>query len=512
MFQNLDNHMLLVVGRPGLLARFGGISMRESMERAVVGALTICVVSFSPTVTAAQDGKPMVLEHLNRHGAVYGDVAQAIWDFAEVGYQEERSSALLQSTLADAGFEIEAGVAGIPTAFVASYGSGSPVIGILAEFDALPGINQDRVAVRQPIPGKDRGHACGHHLFGAGSTASAIAVKEWLEESGTPGTVRLYGTPAEEGGAGKVFMVRAGLFDDVDAALHWHAGDRNAVWVSSSLANRSAKFRFHGVSAHAAAAPDRARSALDAVEAMNDMVNMMREHVPQETRIHYVITSGGSAPNVTPDFAEVFYYVRNPETSNVLSIFERVVKAAEGAALGTGTTMDYEIIHGLNALLPNETLSKAMFANLEQVGGVEYDDTERAFAEALHATLGEDAPPLESASRVVPFQQPRSGGTGSTDVADVSLVVPTAGLGAATWVPGTPAHSWQAIAAGGHSIGNKGMLVAAKTLAMTAVDLFTDPELVAAAKAEREERLGPDFEYVSLVGDRDPPLDYRRKP
>jgi aminobenzoyl-glutamate utilization protein B len=245
---------------------------------------------------------------------------------------------------------------------------------------------------------------------------------------------------------------------------------------------------------------------------MNDMVNMMREHVPQETRIHYVITSGGSAPNVTPDFAEVFYYVRNPETSNVLSIFERVVKAAEGAALGTGTTMDYEIIHGLNALLPNETLSKAMFANLEQVGGVEYDDTERAFAEALHATLGEDAPPLESASRVVPFQQPRSGGTGSTDVADVSLVVPTAGLGAATWVPGTPAHSWQAIAAGGHSIGNKGMLVAAKTLAMTAVDLFTDPELVAAAKAEREERLGPDFEYVSLVGDRDPPLDYRRKP
>jgi aminobenzoyl-glutamate utilization protein B len=452
----------------------------------------------------------MVREHLDSHGVVYGDVAQSIWDYAEVGYQEEQSSALLQSTLSEAGFDIQSGVAEIPTAFVASWGSGSPVVGILAEFDALPGINQDRVAERQPIEGKDRGHACGHHLFGAGSTAAAIAVKEWLEESGTAGTIRLYGTPAEEGGAGKVYMVRAGLFNDVDVALHWHPGDRNAVWVSSSLANRSAKFRFHGVSAHAAAAPDRARSALDGVEAMNSMVNMMREHVPQETRIHYVITSGGSAPNVTPDFAEVFYYVRNPEASNVLSIFERVVKAAEGAALGTGTTMDYEIIHGLNALLPNETLSRAMFANLERVGGVEYDESELAFAQALHGSLGDAALPIELASKVVPFQQPRSGGSGSTDVADVSLVVPTAGLAAATWVPGTPAHSWQAIAAGGHSIGNKGMLVAAKTIAMTAVDLFTNSDLVAAAKAEREERLGPDWEYVSLVGDRDPPLDYRR--
>ncbi len=478
------------------------------MNRFLLCTAAMAVLALCHGDATGQDGKTMVREHLDTHGVVYGDVAQAIWDYAEVGYQEEQSSALLQSTLAEAGFHIDAGVAGIPTAFVASWGSGNPVIGILAEFDALPGINQDRVAVRQPIEGKNSGHACGHHLFGAGSTAAAIAVKEWMEASGAPGTIRLYGTPAEEGGAGKVYMVRAGLFDDVDAALHWHPGDRNAVWVSSSLANRSAKFRFHGVSAHAAAAPDRARSALDGVEAMNDMVNMMREHVPQETRIHYVITAGGSAPNVTPDFAEVFYYVRNPEAANVLSLFERVVKAAEGAALGTGTTMDYEIIHGLNALLPNEALSRAMFANLEQVGGVEYDEPERTFAKALHESL-DDAPPLESASQVVPFQQPRSGGSGSTDVADVSLVVPTAGLAAATWVPGTAAHSWQAIAAGGHSIGNKGMMVAAKTLAMTAVDLFTNPDLVAAAKAERVDRLGPGWEYVSLIGDRDPPLDYR---
>ncbi len=461
---------------------------------------------------AAQDGKAMVLDHLDAHGARYGEVAQAIWDFAEVGYQEEQSSALLQSTLENAGFAVEAGVAGIPTAFVASYGSGSPVIGVLAEFDALPGFSQDRVAVRKPHPELETGHACGHNLFGAGSTAAAIAVKEWLEETGRQGTVRLYGTPAEEGGAGKVYMVRAGLFDDVDAALHWHPGDRNTTGVHSSLANKSAKFRFHGISAHAAASPERARSALDAVEAMNDMVNMMREHVPQETRIHYVITAGGSAPNVTPDFAEVFYYTRNPDPQNVLSIFERVVKAAEGAALGTGTTMEYEVIHGLNALLPNEPLARAVYANLQRVGGVEYDETEREIAATLHSSLGDDAPLLETASQVMPFIQERRSGSGSTDVGDVSLVVPTAGLSAATWVPGTAAHSWQAMAAGGMSIGNKGMLVAAKTLAMTAVDLFTDPQLLAAAKEDYQQRLGPDFEYVPLLGDRDPPLDYRRKP
>jgi len=333
-----------------------------------------------------------------------------------------------------------------------------------------------------------------------------------MEESGTPGTVRLYGTPAEEGGGGKVYMVRAGLFDDVDAVLEWHAGDENSAGVNSSLANKSAKFRFHGVAAHAAGAPDRARSALDAVEAMDMMVNMMREHVPQETRIHYVITDGGAAPNTTPDFAEVFYYVRNPDPQNVLSIFERVVKAAEGAALGTGTTMDYEIIHGLYPLLPNESLGRVMHSNLEQVGGVEYDETELQFARTLRQSLPEDSPPLETAAQVVPFYVHEEAGAFSTDAGDVSWAVATTGLTTATWVPGTAGHSWQAIAAGGTSIGNKGMVVAAKTLAMTAVDLFTNPDLVAAAKAELERRRGSDFVYVPLVGDRDPPLDYRNKP
>ncbi len=463
-----------------------------------------------PTSVSAQNGKQMVASYIDQNAETFGELAQEIWDLAELGYLESESSALLQAQLRDAGFEVEAGVAGIPTAFVASFTNGDgPIIGILAEYDALPGITQDRAPVRAPIDDKPQGHACGHHLFGAGSTAAAIATKEWMQATGQQGEVRLYGTPAEEGGAGKVYMVRAGLFDDVDVVLHWHPGNRNAAGASSTLSNKSAKFRFTGVSAHAAGAPERGRSALDGVEAMNHMVNLMREHVPQETRIHYVITYGGAAPNVVPDFAEVFYYVRNPNPENVKSIFDRVAKAAEGAALGTGTTMAYEVIHGLYNMLPNVALQEAMHANLEEVGGVYYDDEEWTFAEAIHETLPADAPELESAAMVQPFYVTEEGSGGSTDVADVSWMVPTGGMSAATWVPGTSAHSWQAIAAGGTTIGNKGMVVAAKTLAMTAVDLFTRPELVAAAKTEHDERIPEGWVYEPLLGDRNPPLDYR---
>ncbi len=468
---------------------------------------TLFLLFASPLL--AQDAKDRVAQGIDAKSARYSTLAQSLWDLAEVGYLEERSAALLQTELREAGFTVEAGVAGMPTAFVASWGTGEPVIAILAEFDALPGITQDRVPERKPREDMQAGHACGHHLFGAGSTAAAIAVKEWLEATRTPGTIRLYGTPAEEGGAGKVYMVRGGLFADVDAVLHWHAGDQNSAAPWASLANKSAKFRFHGVSAHAAGAPERGRSALDGVEAMNHMVNMMREHVPQETRIHYVITAGGSAPNVIPDFAEVFYYVRNPDPQNVVDIFERVVKAAEGAAMGTGTRVEYEVIHGIYAMLPNVALARAMHANLERVGGISYNAEERRFAELIRATLPKDAPSLESAASIMAFQESIDAG-GSTDVADVSWVSPTAGLETATWVPGTAAHSWQAIAAGGTSIGDKGMIVAAKTLAMTAVDLFTRTDLIAQARAERLERVGPAFRYRSLVGDQPPPLDYRK--
>ncbi len=300
-------------------------------------ALGFCAFPVCAAAAEADDVTKFVDSRYEQTAAL----ARDLWEFAEVGYQEVKSSALIKETLAAEGFEIDSGLAGIPTAFVATFGTEGPVIGILAEYDALPGINQDDVATRSPIEGKAAGQACGHNLFGAGSVGAAIAVRHWLEETGTPGVIRLYGTPAEEGGSGKVYLVRDGAFDDVDVAIHWHASDQNWAGARTTLANRSAKFRFRGVSAHAAAAPEKARSALDGVEAFNYMVNMMREHVPQETRIHYVITSGGSAPNVVPDFAEVFYYLRHPEAETVKELWIRLEQAALGAAQGTGVEVDW---------------------------------------------------------------------------------------------------------------------------------------------------------------------------
>ena len=458
--------------------------------------------------TAAADPKQEVSASLREDREASAALARQIWEFAELGYQEERSSALLRQTLRDAGFAVEAGVAGMPTAFVASAGKGSPTIAILAEFDALPGLSQDAVPERKPREAGAPGHACGHHLFGAGSVAAGVALARWKAANDVAGTLRVYGTPAEEGGAGKAYMARAGLFDDVDVALHWHPSDRNQVSFSSSLSNKSAKFRFHGKAAHASSAPERGRSALDGVEAMNAMVNMLREHTPEETRIHYVITRGGDAPNIVPEFAEVFYYVRHPDPRVLATLWERVEAAAQGAALGTGTRMEREIIHGSHSVLPNEALARAADVNLRAVGGVEYDAEEKRFARAIRKTLIDPSRELGSETEVAPFEYRLV--KASTDVGDVSWNVPTIGLRTATWVPGTPAHSWQAVAAGGMSIGSKGMWNAAEALALTGVDLFTDPDLVARARVEFDERRGKDFRYVPLVGDREPPLDYRR--
>lgn len=456
----------------------------------------------------AQKSEKEIIKNLEQKSETYGNIAQNIWEFAEMGYQEDQSSALLQKTLKDAGFTIKKGVAGIPTAFIAEYGSGTPVIGIMGEYDALPGLSQKAVAEKESA-GMAAGHACGHHLFGTASTAAAIATKDWLAANKMQGTIRFYGTPAEEGGSGKVYMVREGLFNDVDVALHWHPGSQNAASAGAALANKSAKFRFYGVSAHAAGSPEKGRSALDGVEAMNMMVNMMREHVPQEARIHYVITAGGKAPNVVPDFAEVYYYARHDKRDVVIDIFDRMVQAAEGAALGTGTTMDYEMIGGTHELLPNLTLQKLMHENLSEVGGIMYTDEEKVFADKIAKTLGMEKADVDVAKNVQPYKT-EARAYGSTDVGDVSFTVPTVGFGTATWVPGTPAHSWQAVAAGGTSIGRKGMMVAAKTLTMTAIDLFNDKKLVADAKAEFLEKRGADFKYIPLLGDRAPALDYRK--
>ncbi len=454
--------------------------------------------------------KKAVIQSLEAKKQQYVDVATNIWNLAELGYKEGKSANLLQSMLKEEGFTIETGVAGIPTAFTATFGSGTPVIGVLGEYDALPGFSQDAVPFKKELAGNTNGHACGHHLFGSASAAAAIAVKNWLKTTGRKGTIRFYGTPAEEGGAGKVYMVRAGLFQDVDAVIHWHPGDDNNANPISSLSNKSAKFRFRGIASHAAASPERGRSALDAVEALNYMVNMMREHIPEKSRVHYVITRGGEAPNVVPAFAEVYYYIRHPEMDVVKDLFNRVTKAAEGAALGTGTTMDYEVIHGVYNLLPNQILSTNLYENLKTVGGVNYDKTEEDFALKIFPSLNRKDVNISDAALVKPYADQSDEAFGSTDVGDISWLVPTAGISSATWVPGTAAHSWQAVAAGGMSIGHKGMMVAAKTMALTIMDCLVSPEMLKNAKLELLKRRGGDqFKYEALLGDRNPPLDYR---
>lgn len=465
--------------------------------------------------TAPTPAQQTVLVGIDKQAAHYGDIARQIWEYAEVGYQETKSSTLLQDELKKEGFAVQAGVAGMPTAFVATFGSGKPVIGILAEYDALPGLAQEATPERKAIAGQKAGHGCGHNLFGTGSVASAIAVKNWLQQPGHAGTVKLYGCPAEEGGSGKVYMVREGLFNDTDVVLHWHPGDKNGADAGTSLANITGKFRFRGVSAHAAAAPERGRSALDGVEAMNNMVNMMREHIPSDTRVHYIITRGGDAPNVVPDFAEVYYYARNKNRDIVQDVWKRIIKAAEGAAMGTETKVELEVIGGVFNLLPVESLARLMHKNLTTVGGVTYTADELKFAEKLDETFGVSfgtvKKPAEAAT-VKPFAKtaddPLSGG--STDVGDVSWAVPTVGLGAATWVPGTAAHSWQAVACSGTSVGQKGMIVAAKTLALTAIELMSNPKLVETARQDWLEARGKNFKYEALLGTRKPALDYRK--
>ena len=448
-----------------------------------------------------------VIKFLDSKSDEYTTMSNAIWALAELGYQEKETSKLMQSHLREENFSINNGVAEIPTAFIASYGSGKPIIAILAEMDALPGLSQDAKPERKIIKEEMPGHACGHNLFGTGSIAAAVAVKNWLIKTGTTGTIRLYGTPAEEGGSGKVYMVRAGLFRDVDIVLHWHPSDRNDASPASSLANKSAKFRFHGIAAHAAAAPEKGRSALDAVESMNFMVNLMREHLPEPARIHYIITDGGTAPNIVPENAEVYYYVRHPNVDELERIWTRVIKVAKAAAIGTETTLEYEVIHANRPLLPNLPLANLVLEKLSQVGGVYYNEEEEIFAKSLRATLENPNRELGSEKNIQPFEE--KVGRGSTDVGGISWVVPTAGFRTATWVPGTPGHSWQAVACGGMSIGHKGMMNAAKTLALSCIHVFQNPAIVEEAWETIQKQRGPKFDYYPLLGDRDPPLNYR---
>jgi aminobenzoyl-glutamate utilization protein B len=476
--------------------------------RTIVLSLLLAGASqaFAGPLTAEK--RDQIIRTLNNYTPRMNEVADAIWRKPELGYLETATADLLIKELEAHGFKIERNVAGIPTAFIARYGTDTgPVIGILAEMDALPGFSQAAAPRQQAVQGIASGHACGHHLFGAGSVAAAITVAQWLKDNQVEGQIRLYGTPAEEGGSGKVYMVRGGLFNDVDVALHWHPADSNSSEQGRSLANVNAKVRFKGESAHAAMQPERGRSALDGVEAMHHMINLMREHVPQETRIHYVTTNGGAAPNVVPDFAESYLYVRHPDPRIVGEVFDWITKAAEGAALGTGTKVSIERLGGVYSVLPNDALGRVMDRNLRAAEAIKWAPEEVAFATELQSTL-RAKPSLSAVSQVEDYSFGKQGFY-STDVGDVSWVTPTVGLGTATWVPGTATHSWQAVAAGGMSIGHKGTRLAAETLATTAVELFLSPELIAEAKAEFDRARGGSFSYSALIGDRNPPLDYR---
>jgi aminobenzoyl-glutamate utilization protein B len=437
--------------------------------------------------------------------AEYQALADRVWGMPELCYNEHRSAAEHRAMLEAEGFRVTTDVAGIPTALMAEAGEGGPVIAILGEYDALPGLSQEAgLAEPKPMPGEVNGHGCGHNLLGAGAMLAAAAVKDWLAANGIAGRVRYYGCPAEEGGAAKGFMVRAGAFDDVDIAISWHPACFAGVNEPVSLANTRIDFTFHGRAAHAASSPHLGRSALDACELMSVGVNYMREHMPSDARIHYAyLDAGGIAPNVVQAKAKVRYLIRARSLEELRPLIERVRKIADGAALMTETRVETQVISAVSNLMGNTPLEEALHANLERLGPPPFTAEDRAFAAEIQKTLRpEDVSaayrrqglPVEQgkvlADAIVPFGAKGAGMVGSTDVGDVSWKVPTVQARGATWAIGTPAHSWQVVAQGKSGLAHAGMVHVAKAMAGTALDALRDPALIARAKADHQARTG----------------------
>lgn len=443
-----------------------------------------------------------VAEWLDEREGRFIGIANQIWENPEVALTETKAAKLQADDLAADGFTITTGIADLSTAFVAEWtqGEGGPVIGFLGEYDALPGLSQDRSPIQNALVSNGPGHGCGHNLLGTASLAAASVLKAWLEHGGLPATVRYYGCPAEETVEGKNFMARAGLFDDLDVALSWHPGSTNTPTAVSSLASDNVKFRFHGRTAHAAANPETGRSALDAVELMNIGVNFLREHTPDSARLHYVITNGGGAPNVVPDDAEVWYFIRSPERHQVNELTERVRKVAQGAAMMTETTVEETFISGIYNLLPNKVLIDLLMKSLDDLGTIDFTTEEKDFARQIAQAYPEDLRKGVLAAHgldenlldegvtgdVFPIHGEGEVMMGGTDVADVSWVVPTGQITTACFVLGAPGHSWANTATSGMSIGHKGMLHAAKAMAVAASELIQNPDLIAQAKTEFE--------------------------
>ena len=472
----------------------------------------MCILESLLIIIPAQAGTPrkgktdIGAKYLDTHFALYDSLQKSIFNYAETAYRETRSAEQWASFLESEGFLVERGIAGIPTAFVASYGSGAPVIGMMAEYDAIAGMSQDTVPFRKPLVPGAPGHACGHNVLGAGSVAGAVAVSKYLAASGASGTVKLFGCPAEEGGGGKAYMMTGGVFDGLDAMLDWHPDTRNTVNKATGLANVQVIFTFTGKASHASGAPDAGRSALDAVESFNYMMNMMREHVPQTSRIHYVITDGGKAPNVVPDKASVKYFFRSPSRETVRDILSRALKAAEGAAMGTGTVFDYELVSGNYERLPNDEMAALVGRSLQKVGGISLDEREMAFAREVASVSGANASLIDRLSVIVPPADEGYEAYVSSDVGNVTWAVPTGSFRYSCFTPGGVGHSWQQVASCGTTIGTKGAIGAAKVLYYSAVELITDARLLSRVREEFLSRRGPDFTFQPMMGNRRPPF------
>lgn len=432
---------------------------------------------------------------------------QNIWSYAEIGLAETKSSKELQDLLVEHGFSVEAGVAGMPTAFVATYGNSGPVIGILAEFDALPGVSQAASPTPTLGPNPEAGHACGHSVFGVGSTGAALAIKELIAAGSFDGTVKLYGTPAEETGIGKVYMLRAGYFKDDDVILNWHPSDRNRASYGNTKAIANVKFRFRGSAAHASAMPWSGASALDAVELMSAGVNYMREHIKPDARIHYVITKGGGQPNVVPPEAEVWYYIRADTFEDVTGYFEWVSEIARAAAIMSRTELEeIEVQSEIHEMITVRALSEQTHKNLTAIGAPKWEEHEVAFARTTQMefqdpfgrTISDETPAL--ATHIQPLPDAPTPARASTDVGDISWFVPIGGLGVASYGYGLPTHSWPVVAATGTTIGTKALVTAAKTITATAIDLYTDPEFMERVKADWRKSRG-DAPFKTLIPD-----------
>ncbi|MDP6059657.1 MAG: amidohydrolase [Pirellulaceae bacterium] len=453
--------------------------------------------------TSLRPSQKSAVDDVQRRAEQIKATNRTLWELAEVGLQERKSSALLVGQLKEAGFAVKEGVADMPTAFVASYGSGRPIIGILAEYDALPGMSQQVVPRREAVTEGGAGHACGHSGLGAGAVGAALAVKAALEKHDISGTIRLYGTPAEETVIGKVYMTLDGQFDDLDVCLHWHPGNRNEAWSGSSKALVSAKFTFGGTPSHASVSPESGRSALDAVELMNVGANFMREHLKEDARLHYVITDGGGQPNVVPPTATVWYFVRADGHKDVEYSFRWLQDIAKGAALMTRTNLSVAIDTDCHEIIVNAPLSDLITKNLQRIGAPAFDDKEIEFARRLQAPLtaqfGTEFP-LAIDERIHRAAVGTDPSKGSTDVGDISWRVPTGGLRTSCLIARSPGHSWQNVASIGSTIGEKGIIYAAKALAVTAIDLYEDPKLLAAARGDWQQRMEART-YFSFIPD-----------